>query len=338
MTKHTILTDLSLKGPEYGMLRDFESEICRITGAEAFLLPNAEARFQIGTRYQSLRKLIPRAEFEVPGDVIWNVMMGPEGCKLDLVKMRTRPGAIKILYLFDTFEHQLQSLNYILSRVEWDILITSFEEAVPILEKSTGRKWHVVPQGVKQERFVPAPSERRIIGISSYGRRVQSLHHVLQKFSRETGIYYDFTTWQTMRKDVESDDLYRQYAWHLTHSVLSINLPVEISHPERAGKLRPITCRWFEAAAAGTIILGQAPGSPSFEKFFPPGTVNTIDVASSEREALRQLKSMWERRSELLQHAQAVRNAMLQHWTWKARVQQILLLAGIHQADVRSEQ
>jgi hypothetical protein len=313
------------------MLRDFEHEICRVTGAQKFILPEVNTSFQIGTRYQNLRKLVPRENLEVPGEVIWCVLMGPENCKLDLLKMRTRPGAIKILYLFDSFEHQLPAINYMLSRTEWDVLITSFEEAVPLLEESTSRKWHAVYQGVKEERFTPAPPEQRIIGICSYGRRIQRLHEVLLKFCKESNIYYDFTSWQSVRKDIDADDLYRQYAWHLTHSVFSINLPVEISHPERAGKLHPVTCRWFEAAAAGTIILGMPPRSPTFLEMFPAGMVNTVDLSGSERDIVLQLRAAWEKRSELLQFAQTIRGSMIHNWSWESRIHQIQQLAQLNQ-------
>jgi hypothetical protein len=131
-------------------------------------------------------------------------------------------------------------------------------------------------------------------------------------------------TWQTMRKDTSSDDSYRQYAWHLRHSNFSVNLPVELTSPERAGKLHPITCRWFEAAAAGTIILGQPPGSKSFLELFPQDFVSRVNISNSEKDIVKQLLTLWDKRSELLDHSARIRMSMLNDWTWEARVNQIL--------------
>ena len=33
--------------------------------------------------------------------------------------------------------------------------------------------------------------------------------------------------------------------------------PVEFTHPDRVKTFSPITCRWFEAAASGAVVVGD---------------------------------------------------------------------------------
>src|SRR5258708_882211 len=106
---HVVVVNPKLHGYEYGSLRDLESEIVRITGAarvspEGRTLPSWMAkRLRHGTRYGVLRRLIPRAEFDVRADVSWVVLMGPENFDLDFYRGWTKRVGLKILYVFDTF-------------------------------------------------------------------------------------------------------------------------------------------------------------------------------------------------------------------------------------------
>jgi hypothetical protein len=326
MARHIILTDPSLNGLEYGMLFDFQNEICRVTDAQKVLLPCVKPRFGIGTRYQAFRQLLPKTIIPVSGDVIWTVLMGPENCLLDVCRLEQSPGSKRVLYLFDTLEIHIPAVKYILDRCDWDVLITSFDDAKAMLEKETGRKWHAIGQGVIPERFEPIPLADKSIGFCSYGRRDYRLHQAILDFSRQNNVYYDFTTWESMRGDVTPDQLYSQYAWHLRHAVFSVNLAVEITNPQRAGNLSPTTCRWFESAAAGSVMIGVPPSSPTFSNYFPSNSVLPIDLKTSHAVLMRQISDLWERRQTLHDDALHVRDAYLKRWTWENRVKAILEL------------
>src|SRR5688572_27713552 len=111
--KHVVLVNPTLRGLEYGMLRDFEDEIVRITHAERVAAPGSSlpkfisARLAHGTRYSSLRRCVPKQAHELKGDVLWVILMGPENFTLDLFAGWDQTVGIKILYLFDTFDAQL---------------------------------------------------------------------------------------------------------------------------------------------------------------------------------------------------------------------------------------
>ncbi len=330
-SRQVLLSNPGSQGFEYGVLRDFEDEICRIAGAERVPLPTWRDLPQVigrvghGTRWAPLRKLLPKdTRLRVEADVVWCVLMGPEASPFDLLGAWDREVRRKVLYLFDTFEIHFPSIRRLLSATRWDLCITSFACAVPLLERATGRPWVSVAQGARLERFAPAPFAERGIAVSAYGRRAPRVHEAVQSWAASRDLYYDFSTSTAVRADVTSDDLYRQYAWHLCASDATFNWPVEVTHPDRAGGLSPVTARWFEAAAAGTPIIGRAPADPEFDRWFDRDTLTELDPSASEAEVHRVLDRAFDDRSESLARARDHRERRGKSWTWAARAGEIL--------------
>ena len=335
--RHVLLTVPGSHGFQYGMLRDFEEEIVRLTGASVVSAPEFRApapvkgRLAHGTRYAPLRRFVPRqGGFSVEADVLWLVLMGPESSWLDLFRAWDGKVGTRIVYVFDTFAEQLPSLRRLAAAARWDLMITSFHGAVPMLERETGRPWIAVPQGVKLDRFAPVAAAQREIGFSSYGRRVEPVHDALDRWSDATGAHYDATVAATLNPAVPPRYLYKQYAWHLRHSRFTVCWPVELTNPARAGSFSPVTCRWFEAGAAATTMVGQAPSDPIFTELFGEGAVLPLDPAPrSAAETREAIATLWAGRDEHLRVAEARRAERVKTWTWEARVREILARANL---------
>jgi hypothetical protein len=329
-----ILSNPGLSGFEYGMLYDFEDEIARITGASFVEIPRRARtgiarKFSIGTRYSGLRRFLRRREFSLPADVLWVVMMGPESWVLDLYKDWDRRVGFKILYLFDTMERQLPAIRRVLDSCKWDCTITSFSGAVPYLESGTQRKWHCVPQGVKLSRFAPADGAVRVIDFCSYGRRLERIHESIRGFCDATGCSYDYTTTAGLRAGTTPQEHYTQYAWHLKHSLFNFCWPVEVTTPERVGSFSPITCRWFEAAASGNVIVGKAPTDPGFSELLGPNAVIEVDTELSSDDLQAVWRNLWDCRYVHLEAAHRRYQAYSSEWSWERRVRDILKIAGL---------
>src|SRR6202158_3536016 len=183
--------------------------------------------------------------------------MGPENFTLDLYKGWDRHVGVKVLYLFDTLDAHLTSIRRVLRSTRWDFASTAFYGAKPFLEEKTQREWHVIRHAVNLERFRPAPLEQRTIGFCAYGRRLDKVHEAIRQYCAGNGKYYDYTTAASIQAHLDPREHYAQYAWHLTHSIFNFCWPVEVTHPSLIEHHSPITCRWFEAAASGTVILGK---------------------------------------------------------------------------------
>lgn len=331
--RQVVLTNPFLRGLEYGMLRDFEDEVVRLTGAERVIAPNRSLpafigdRLAHGTRYSEARRWFPKESFELKADVLWVILMGPESFTLDLFKGWDRHVGFKILYLFDTFNGQLASIRRVLRASDWDFVSTAFYGAKPWLEASTQREWHLVRQAVNLKRFRPADSAERVIDFCAYGRRLESVHETIKEYARKTGKYYDYTTSAGVQAQLDAREHYAQYAWHIGHSVFNFCWPVELTHPNRAIGYSPMTCRWFEAAASGNIILGKAPYEPAFNELFGNDAVIEIDPNNGDLTNL--IERLSEDKERLLQRARERREKLATNWSWESRIREITRTVGL---------
>jgi hypothetical protein len=253
--------------------------------------------------------------------------MGPEDFQLDVFKAWDTLAGIKILYIFDTFPYQFPLIKRIVKCCNWDLLITSFTEAVGPLAKITQRRWYCVPQGVSLARFYPRQWNTEglpPIFITSYGRRIASYHDEIKNWSILRRHWYDYTSADSHKLSVPTQDNYQRFADHLGSSLFSVCWPIELTHPKRAGGLSPITCRWFEAAASGAVIAGMPPKDQTFEKFFGK------DAVISMPESLDQMPSWLDRLKEdsfkLREAALERLSQYREQWTWESRIEIIMSL------------
>jgi len=249
--------------------------------------------------------------------------MGPEDCSLDLFRGWDARVGFRILYLFDTLESQLPSIRRVLRSAKWDLTITSFSGAKQFLERETGREWQVVPQGVRLERFQPLSKERHI-HFAAYGRRLEHVHKSVRDHCRRTGSYYDYTTTAALQPALDPREYYGQYAWHIRQTLFNICWPVELTHPDRVRTFSPITCRWFEAAAAANVIVGQAPQDAGFEEMFGQDLVIPIDPTAGTEKLREAWDHLWQNRERHLAAAIERRAKLSHQWSWRGRVCEIL--------------
>jgi hypothetical protein len=315
------------------MLRDLEDEIVRLTGAEKVESPTRalptfiSRRVAHGTRYSRARSWIPREAHRLSADVLWVPLMGPEDFELDLFSQWDAQVGVKILYFFDTFEHHLPAIRRVLQAARWDVVSTAFDSARPLLEEATQRRWEVVRHGVTLERFRPAPIQERLIDFSAYGRRLEAVHEAVKRHSRKAGRYYDYTTAAQIQPGLDPREHYGHYAWHLSHSAFNFCWPLELTNPERVRSFSPVTCRWYEAAASGSVLVGRAPSDPAFHELFGSDAVIDVDVSGRGVEEL--CDELLRKKEDHLGRALARREAHAETWSWQGRVRQMMQAAGL---------
>lgn len=326
--KHLIIRDSSLQGWAYGMLRAFEEAIIEETGAEIYYVSKesdlVRTKLGHGMRFGGMRRILPPRSIELDADVIWCVLMGPEDYRLDLYRDWMLKAKYRILYLFDTLDPQFPLIRRLFSNDAFNIKITSFSDAVPFLTELTGSVWRSIEQGVPENLFQPVPFEQRLIHFCSYGRRLPVFHDAVSHFCEEKGLYFDFTTHDGKHPAADPAVLYEQYSWHLRHSIFTVSWPVEVTSPERAGRLRPLTCRWFEAAASGTVMVGRKPDTEVFKKYFSEDAVIEIDPTGDSELIFKKLAGLWDNRESYLRSASDMRSRMIGEWSWNKRVREIL--------------
>jgi hypothetical protein len=308
-----------------------EKEIVAQTNAISIDVPEygktaLKNRIAHGTRLDLFRDVIPKKKFKVDADVIWYILMGPENYELDLFEKWDLKAKYRIVYIFDTLEPQFKLIKKLFTNSRFNICITSFAEAVPHLESITGIRWHSIEQAIPAALFSPVPLEEKLIDFSSYGRRLNNFHEGVKEFCFQNNLYYDYSAIRNGQLTASNEELYRHYAWHMTHSVFTISWPVELTNSMRAGRLNPITCRWFEAASAGTVILGKKPANSSFDDVLAKDLVIECDPNSDKHTIWKHLDKLYSDRNILLQRAEQIRQHNHDRWTWADRIKRIINL------------
>jgi hypothetical protein len=336
MTRHVLLSNAALRGVEYGILRDFEDEIVRLTDAERVgapvrrLPPLLKNRLDHGTRYAGLRRFVPKENYRIEADVLWLVLMSPENFTLDLFDGWDENVGIKALYIFDTFEVHLKSIQRVLKSTKWDYTFTAFQGAKDFLDRNTDRTWELIHQGIKLDRFAPPALQERPIGFCSYGRQLRNVHNSIREFCDRSGIRYDFnTTVPILEASVSPQESYARYAWHLSQSTFNFCWPLDVTNPERVKTFSPISPRYFEAAASANVIIGQPANDKHFDKFFGRDAVIRIDPNSDENTLRTFWTKLWEKRALYLKAAIRRREELSLSWTWETRVTDMLRVMGV---------
>jgi hypothetical protein len=326
------------------MLRALENEIIRQTNASVVNIPDYDNNILLkksahGMRLDKVRTVLPKKPLQVDADVVWFILMGPENHVLDLFSQWDIKAKHRIVYIFDTLPPQFNLVKRLYSNDQFNIRITSFPDAVEDLESITGKKWFAIEQAVPEDLFVPVPFEKKVIHFSSYGRKLPVFHDILLEFCKKNNLYYDFTTHDAKHPTAPEEDLYRQYAWHMSHSLFTVSWPVELTNPKRAGNLHPVTCRWFEAAAAGTCIIGQKPGNNTFDEMLHPDIVIDIDPFSAPAEITKRLEFIWSAREQMAEKARRIQESNTGKWTWTERVHRMMqILDKSRHSDLKTFQ
>lgn len=131
--------------------------------------------------------------------------------------------------------------------------------------RGTGR---YIPAGIDALRFCPYPNPpARCIDVLSIGRRSEKTHQALLRLSREDGLFYVHDTIDSLQVyDIEQ---HRQMVAEMAkRSRYFIVNPGKIDRPEETGGQSEFGYRYFEAAAPGTIMIGEVPRNKEFRKMF----------------------------------------------------------------------
>jgi len=225
----------------------------------------------------------------------------------------------------------VHSRNYLHLLKRFDHVFVGFKGSVDAISQVIGRRCHFLPYGVDAIRFSPYPNPpARVIDVYSLGRRLDSLHRTLLKFTAERNMFYVYETLQAGAENLVSN--HRQHrellANQIKRSRYFLVAPGKVNLPQETRGQIEVPARFYEGAAAGTVMIGQAPDCELFRQLFDwrdaviPIDHNNSDVTG----VLTELAGQPERLCEISRRNTA--EALLRH-DWSYRWKQILAIAGL---------
>ena len=212
---------------------------------------------------------------------------------------------------------------------KFDHVFVGLKDTVGPLSKAIGQPCHWIPGAVDTLRFTPCPSHApRVIDVLGIGRRSEGIHQALRRMAATKGMLYVHDTFAAA--GVPAFD-YREHREHLARlsqrSRYFLVAPAKMdADAETEGQI-DIGWRYFDATAAGAVLIGPATDCASFRELFDwqdsvigvrPDGSDTIDI-------LRSLDAQPERLRQISQRNAA--EALLRH-DWVYRWQSIFEVAG----------
>ena len=151
---------------------------------------------------------------------------------------------------------------------EFDYVIFMFVANQPF-KAILKNKNQYLPAGIDTLNFCPYPNPpERSIDILSIGRRAQPTHQALLRMAREEGKFYVYDTINALNA-YELEEHRSMVANLAKRSRYFIVSPGKFDRPEETGGVSEFGYRYFEAGAAGTLMIGMRPfNNAEFDKIF----------------------------------------------------------------------
>ncbi len=232
----------------------------------------------------------------------------------------------------------------------FDHVFVAVRHPIDELARLVGRPCTYLPLAADVPRFAPYPlAPERTINVCNIGRRSQVTHQaLLQLAARDQGFFYYYDTVAASGLDMKQRtfrvqdprehrlllaSLLRRSRYYFAHRAF-------VNDPSFTRGRDEISSRVYEGAAAGTVMLGEAPRGEDFAQQFDwtePLVTVPFDCPDIAR-VLQELESDPERLARIRRNN--VRNSALRHdWLHRVRtVFEILGLSSTEAMQTRAEQ
>jgi len=214
---------------------------------------------------------------------------------------------------------------------KFDHVLIGTSGTAAALGDALGRSCREMLGGVDTMRFTPYPRyPRRVIDLYSIGRTVQPIHQRLLKWAQDQGLFY---LYDSIAKIAAADTL-----GHVEHRNLYANIakrsrlfavaPAKVDSPGETQGQVALGARYFEGAAAGAVLIGQAPDCDAFRRHFDWRDA-VVEIRPDGSDAVEVISSVFAEPDRVL--AMSSRNAAesLRRHDWVYRWSEILGMVGL---------
>ncbi|MBW6504123.1 glycosyltransferase [bacterium] len=222
------------------------------------------------------------------------------------------------------YKHWLSALK------NFDHIILGLNGTVEAISNLLERPCYWIPSGVDAIRFSPFPhSPTRVIDICNIGRIWEGIHQAMIKLAAEKKLFYVYDTFHV--SDTETKN-YRQHREMIANmakrSKYFFVAPAKMNlFKETDGQIE-VGSRYYEASAAGAVMLGNVPDCESFRSSFnwPDAVIEINPDGSDVSEVILSLSAQPERLLEISRRNAS--EALLRH-DWVYRWRSVLDIAGL---------
>jgi spore maturation protein CgeB len=239
---------------------------------------------------------------------------------------------VSVCWIDELWAHAVPSYKYWLPLLnEFDHVVLGLKGSVKAVSDTLGRACHFVRGGVDALRFSPYPEPPdRVVDVYSIGRRYDGIHQRLLRLACDRKLFYVYDTLRNTG-DIEMQD-HRQhrelYANVAKRSRFFMVAAAKADLQAHTHGQVEVPFRYFEGAAAGSVLLGHVPDCESFREMFnwPDSVIEVQPDGSDVVEVLSKLAAQPETLDRISRRNAA--EALRRH-DWVYRWKQILTIAGL---------
>ena len=235
----------------------------------------------------------------------------------------------KLCFMGEIYVDQIAKLENLLRLLQdFDHIFHCFEGSVKAIGRTAGKPCHHLPSAVDVRQFTPYPRPRpRAIDVLSIGNRCDAVHQALRRRAASRDIFYVYDTVASEfirpSNPVEHREMLASAA---QASRFFITYPAKFGDAENNGQSEA-GARYFEGAAAGAVLLGQAPTSAAFRRDFPASDA-VVEINTDGSDVLATLADLSRRPDELARIGARNAAAALRRSAWGYRWAAMLETVG----------
>jgi glycosyl transferase family 1 len=239
-----------------------------------------------------------------------------------------------VCWIDEIYAVDIPRLKYWLPALaQFDHIVVGYRGSVNALAQAIKRPCHWVPSGVDAIRFTPSPGfPDRVIDIYNMGRRAEGLHRALLDLSAKNGMFYLYDTFEASRTKTYDYKQHRDMLANIMKRTRYLTVaPAKGGATDTVGEQIELGYRYYEASAAGNVMLGPIPRCETFETMFNwQDAVVEIDPDGSDvAKVISTLADQPERLVQISRRNTA--QALLRH-DWAYRWKKILEIASLEPA------
>ncbi len=300
------------------------------------LVKSQTKQFPILTKINPYRQSM---SLEKEYDVFFTIIDFPWNLSsINLLDNWRKKSKFTVCYLIELWRKDIPQLkNFLKSLNNFDLICLGHAEIVDEVQEITQRPCMYLAPGVNTVKFYPDPQQQRSIDLASLGRRSSVTHQALLELAEQRNFFYfyDYISGADLRNDQHQSHR-TLIANTLKNSRYFITNHAKINQPEQTQGQIEIGYRFFEGAAAGSILLGCPPNNQVFKDYFnwdnavipiafdEPNIANIIAKLDSQPELLKQIR------------INNVVNSLRKH-DWVYRWEQVLTKLGLPTTDEMEE-
>ena len=220
----------------------------------------------------------------------------------------------KSVYLFDAWPiHHKMIAQFVQDHYLSHVFVSSSEAAKKLIDISGSSAFSWIPEGVDPNSYQYRGYKDKDIDVLELGRRYDVYHeHIVKALANDGRVHlYEKTKGQLIfpaDKDLVDG---------LARTKISICVPSNITHPDRAGDIETMTVRYLQSMVSKCLIVGHAP--QEMVELFGYNPVVEIDM----EKPTEQISEILENFADYVPLIEKNYTETLAHHTWDNRWQQM---------------